>query len=362
LSDFIEQNTQLNNEEFNRKKIILESYPQAIFTQMDGPCNHNCLFCSRPETYTYFDLDEFRGNFENILLPVFEKVDRINLTGSGELLFLPEARRNLDYFNKFKHAEKMFATNGSSLTPKMTDFIMESGNNYVIHVSLHAHNAGLHEAMTGNNSFDIIVENLKYLAKTKKNQNKVKINFIFVATTRNIDHLVDFIRFAYEFNADGIIVYYHYIYRQDQKEISCYFKQDLTNRVASLVEKELDKLAKEFGRRLNVSLPPKFKVKYETSTDLCSEPWCQIMINSQGDIISCDVAGDSHENVKGKRDFMEVWNGEYYTNLRKKLIERRYDCAGFCFRKNPNNVNNFRSHVITRGKTEQEMEKLLQAT
>ena len=78
-------NTELNNLEYEQRKIHLDSYPQAIFIQVDAPCNHNCLFCSRPEIYRYFDLDEFRKDFEDLLMPVFLRVNRINLTGSGEL-------------------------------------------------------------------------------------------------------------------------------------------------------------------------------------------------------------------------------------------------------------------------------------
>lgn len=81
------------------------------------------------------------------------------------------------------------------------------------------------------------------------------------------------------------------------------------------------------------------------------------MVNIKGDIISCDVSGDSYENLKGKKSFMDVWNGPYYTELRKKLVEKKFDCASFCWRANPNTVNDFKSHVITRGKTDKELKE-----
>lgn len=362
IQNLEEENTSLNNEEYRQKKIRLKSYPQAVFVQIDGPCNHNCLFCSRPEIYNHFDLDDFRSEFEDLLFPVFQRVNRINITGSGELLFLPEAKRNLSYFNQFKQAEKMFATNGSSLTPKMVDYIIESENRYLIHVSLHASNPQLHSVMTANKTYDIIFENIKYLSKAKEQSDKLQVNFIFVATTRNISDLLNFIRFAYEFNADGVVVYYHYIYRMDQKEISCYFNQEQTNNMISLADKKVDRLAKKYGKRLKLVLPPMFGREYKYSDTLCNEAWNQVMINSNGDIISCDVAGDSFENISGKKDFMEVWNGKYYTELRKNLVENRYDCASFCFRANPNTVNKFKSHVISRGKTKQQLAEFLKGT
>ncbi len=135
--NIVEMNRDLNFREYEEQKVILKSYPTSIFVQVDAPCNIDCLFCSRPEIYPYFNLDEFRAKYEEKLLPALQRVERINITGSGELLLLPEARKNLDYFNQFNLAEKMFATNGSSLTPKMVDHIIESNNKYLIHISMH---------------------------------------------------------------------------------------------------------------------------------------------------------------------------------------------------------------------------------
>jgi hypothetical protein len=57
---------------------------------------------------------------------------------------------------------------------------------------------------------------------------------------------------------------------------------------------------------------------------------------------------------------MEVWNGKYFTTLRKNLIEKTNHCSKYCLRANPCSVNNFLSHLITRGKTEYEINKFLE--
>ena len=94
--------------------------------------------------YRYFSLEDFKNNYGRKLETALKKAERINLTGSGELLLLPEAKKILGYFNDFKYAEKMFATNGSSLTPKMADFILDSQNKYIIHVSMHSARPDIH--------------------------------------------------------------------------------------------------------------------------------------------------------------------------------------------------------------------------
>ncbi|MCB4791216.1 MAG: radical SAM protein [Elusimicrobia bacterium] len=349
--EIVLKNNILNSREFTDRKLTLESYPRYVFVQLDAPCNQDCLFCSRPAVYSYFNFEEFKCNYEKKLLPVLTRAERINLTGSGELLLLPEAKKILGYFNQFKYAEKMFATNGSSLTPKMVDFILESGNIYTIHVSIHSSNEVTHETMTKSKNYGVLIYNLEHLKRSKGNN--LRINFIFLATTKNIENLPDFIDFAKDFDANSVIVYYNYVYRLDQKDLSCYFIKEKTNKILDLAKDKAQK------NNINVILPPRFGNGHSLNHQLCSEAWTQLMINPEGDIITCDVAGDSKESLKNK-EFMDVWNGDYYKNIRKKLIDGKYSCSQYCFRANPSSVNDFKSHIITRGKNDEEINKLLE--
>jgi hypothetical protein len=72
------------------------------------------------------------------------------------------------------------------------------------------------------------------------------------------------------------------------------------------------------------------------------------MIDSQGHILPCDASEDCNETLEGK-DFWDVWNGPYYQNLRKSLIDKTASCFKYCLRANPQSVNDFKSHVIRRG-------------
>lgn len=360
-ADLPQENAALNDREYRERRIVLQSYPRAIFIQLDAPCNQDCLFCSRPEVYRYFDLDEYRRRFEDTLTPAIERAQRLNLTGSGELLSLPEAKKILHYFNRFTHTEKMFATNGSTLTPKMADFIAQSGNRYTIHMSLHGSTREYHRVMANADTYDIVMNNLGYLRRVKHTMANVRINLVFLATTKNIDNMADFIPFAAEHGADGVIVYYNYVYRLDQKPIHCYFEREKTNRMIDRAKAEADRLTAQ-GKQLMVSLPPKFgQDSYPGSADLCSEPWSQVMVNPGGDVISCDVAGDSRENLLNK-SFMEVWNGEYYRKIRQRLVNDTHACSQYCFRAHPGAVNDFRSHFITRGKSAEDIEKFMEGT
>lgn len=352
--NLVELNRDLNSREYEEQKVVLKSYPTSIFVQIDAPCNIDCLFCSRPEIYPYFNLDEFRAKYEKKLLPVLQRVERINITGSGELLLLPEAKKNLDYFNQFSFAEKMFATNGSSLTPKMIDHIIESNNRYLIHISMHCCDPITHKKMTRANTYAAVMQNVNYAMKAKKQAKKLRINFIFVATTENIDKLPDYVKFAAEKGADAVVVYYNFVYRLDQKYLSTYFCKDKTNQMFD----EAEKLAKELN--VNLQLPQRYKQKEYLCEQKCREAWTQLMINPSGDVITCDAAGDLRETILDKKDFMELWNGKYFVEIRKKLLKGNSACSNFCIRANQASINDFKAHFITRGKSKEEIDKFME--
>jgi len=354
--NLVEQNRILNHQEYEQKKIVLESYPTSIFVQIDAPCNQDCLFCSRPESYQYFNLDNFKNKYEEKLLPVLNRVERINITGSGELLSLPEAKRNLDYFNQFIYAEKMFATNGSTLTPKMTDHIIASNNRYLIHISMHSCDPITHKIMTKSKTYGPVMQNVDYIMKAKKQTDKIRVNFIFVATTENIGKLPEYVEFASQKGADNVVVYYNFVYRLDQKYLSTYFAKEKTN---DMIDK-----ARELGKQLNVNvqLPQKYNQKEYPSESMCREAWTQLMINPSGDIITCDAAGDKRETILDKQTFMDVWNGKYFVDIRTKLLQGNKACSNFCIRANQASLNNFTSHFIARGKSKEELEKFMENT
>lgn len=337
-------NSRINNEEFESRKIILESSPKIFFLQASGPCNSNCVFCSRGTNYEFFNLATHRSRFEDKLSNFLLKAEQIIFTGSGEFLLLPEAEKILDYFDgNFPQAEKVFSTNGSSLTPKICEKIVASKSRYIIHISLHASNSRLHNVLTRTDNFQKIIGQLNYLLKPREDTGSPSLHLIFVATTLNIEDLPDFVRLAANLGVDKVICYYNYIYTSTQKYLSCFFKQKITNKMLDEAEKEAGNL------NIRIDLPPRFGLKTYPTTNICREPWSQIMLNAKGHILPCDASEDANENLDGK-DFMDVWNGPYYQNLRKSLIEGNCSCFKHCFRANPASVNDFCSHVIHRGR------------
>ncbi|MDD4909397.1 MAG: radical SAM protein [Candidatus Omnitrophica bacterium] len=342
-----EQNTRLNDEEYNGRKTRLQSSPTAIFVQAANTCNSSCVFCSRGHGYDMFDLEAHKARFNHSFYPFLRRAQRIIMTGSGEFLQLPNSLDILDYFdNAFPDCEKMFSTNGSSLVQPVCDKIIASKSPYTIHVSLHSSNKKLHSALTRMDNFYRIVSQVNYILRQRQERHKdnLRVKLIFVATTLNIEDLPDFVRLAKQVGADEVVCYYNYIYVHAQKYLSCFFKQEFTNRMLD----EAGALAAKLG--VAISLPPKFNQSSYPDTGVCREPWSQLMLDAAGHVLPCDASEDCGLVLEEGRSFMDdIWNSPYYIGLREKLIDGRASCAKHCFRANPAAVNDFKSHVIHRG-------------
>jgi MoaA/NifB/PqqE/SkfB family radical SAM enzyme len=339
------ENSILNDFEFNSKNIVLRSSPRTIFIQAAGPCNSNCVFCSRGSGYEIFDLEAHKRCFEEKLYPYISKADTLVFTGSGEFLLLSEAEEILDFFDsRFPHVGKQFSTNGSPLTESICRKIIESQGRYTIHISLHASNYMLHKVLTRSDNFRKIIDQLEYLVKLKKGKHNLEVRLIFVATTINIEDLPSFVRLAESLGVDRVVCYYNYIYIPTQKYLSCFFKQDITNHIFDEAKNLSQKL------KIPLDLPPKFGLESYSENGVCREPWSQMMTDSQGHVLPCDASEDCYLNIEKTKSFMDdIWNSEYYLSLRKSLIEKKASCFKHCFRANPSSVNDFCSHVIHRG-------------
>lgn len=337
-------NSSLNDSEYNAGEIVLESSPKAIFIQAAGPCNSSCVFCSRGSGYEIFDLKAHRRYFEEELYPFIAKAQTLILTGSGEFLRLPEAKDILNFFDEtFPHVEKFFSTNASSLVPWVSEKIVNGKSRYTIHASLHASNAALHKVMTRMDNFSEITQHIRNLISFRRDRSRPRLNLVFVATTLNIEDLPDFVLFASDLGVDKVICYYNYIYVYAQKYLSCYFKQDLTNKMLDKAQDMADKV------NMAIDLPPRFGQKDYPKPSVCREPFSQIMFDSQGHVLPCDASEDCKEVLSNGKKFMDIWNGAYYQKLRKTLLSGDCSCLKHCIRANPVSVNDFRSHVIHRG-------------
>ena len=339
------ENSDLNEREWQERRIILSSVPRTFFMQLHAACNADCIFCSKGNGYPLFRLDDYLQRFGRELAPILRQARQVVLSGSGEFLGLPDAERILEYLNReFPHVDKFIATNASHLNPRMRELIAGSGSRYTLQLSLHASDAASHKMMMRYNAFDRVVENIRELLRLRGNSGNPALYFMFVMTTLNVEKLPDFVRFAKSMGADRVRAGYFYIYEAQQKYLSLYFKPELANRYID----EARRVAAEVG--IEIELPHKFgqTTAPDPAKDFCQEPWGQFMFSVDGRVLPCDVYGGFEDSLADK-SFMEIWNGPRYRAIRRALRDGA-GCFRTCPRHNPTGINEWPAHVIHRPK------------
>ncbi|MBU1148306.1 MAG: radical SAM protein, partial [Candidatus Omnitrophica bacterium] len=323
LKSACQQNLSVNDREYKDKEIALYSFPRTIIIQASGPCTPNCTCCSDNSGSTLFDIADFRRRFEEKMHLPFLNARSIIFAGSGEFLSLPDASEALDYFDvNFPHVEKTFSMGGAYLFSWVCDKALNLQSSYTFNISLSASNNNLHKIITGREDFYKILGQVKYLLKMKKDLNKKipMVNLVFFINTLNMEDLSNFIGLADNLGVDNIICRYSYIRDGSKKDLSCFFKQELTNSILA----EAKELADRLG--LGMDLPPKFKQGVYPEVPMCREPFSRFMLDVEGHVLPCSSADDCKGHLAEVAEFKDMWNGSYYQGLRRSTIEGSISC------------------------------------
>jgi hypothetical protein len=80
-------------------------------------------------------------------------------------------------------------------------------------------------------------------------------------------------------------------------------------------------------------------------------------VETEGSILPCCYAG-AHIGYLYRDEFHEVWNGEFYKNLRKSLVNGEDSgWCKYCYKNKPSNINDIRSHISFRPDLQQKILK-----
>jgi len=351
LSSFQQQNSILNSNEYSQGKIRLESTPKALGIGTHGPCNAKCVFCNSRYA-DYFHIENFKDPLEKKLSHVMSKAESISLCGAGELLLVPKVEEFLLYLeNKYPHVNKIITTNGSVINDSIKEVLFKG--KYSVQISLHASNKELHKAITRLDSFDLIIRNIEKLISARSSKSKPYLTLKFVINALNIENLPGFVELAGRLGVDEVFCDYMVIPTAAHLKLSCFFKQETTNRMFDI--------AKENSSKFNVQLhlPPRFGItdqdkKTYSGFSRCSDLWEYFYVETEGFVTPCCIA-DKRIGYLNNTSFEEIWNGDAYVRLREALKNGfpKGQCQ-FCYKFNPANINNLHSHIIADNKTVQD--------
>ena len=340
-SDNLKPNSELNNLEFENKKCILGSTPQGITLGTNSECNAKCVFCLEGK-YRSFSLDLYRNYFEPRLEYMLNRADYLSFCGMGEVLLIPEIENFLEYLNKkYSSKNKILTTNGLALNNKnIAQRILR--NKYSLQISLHASSSALHEHITGiKGGFEEITRNIKELAAKRKDKQSPYITLVFVINTLNIEDLPAFVELAAALGVDCIQCNYLTIFKESHLKLSCFFKQELTNKMFELAEQKAGEL------NVILNLPPKFSARRYPGSK-CGDPWKHLYIDTEGAVLPCCYSGEHYGEIK-KEDISSIWNNNKFKRLRTDLAsESPLQMCKYCVNAKQENVNYLSAHVSFR--------------
>ncbi len=328
-------NADLNQREFDRGALTLQSLPTDLYLESTTKCNFYCQTCSKGYN-AYFAEDLHDDIFDHVrenLMPVNK---RISITGFGEPTLSGKFDRMLSMaVDNGSHVH--FVTNASLLSIERLHQITRLP--VLIMISFDGGTAETFEAVRQGGNFALTLERLAMIRKMRNiHLSAAKSVFVFncVALRRNAPELVEIVRIAHRFQISSIgVTDYFFNYNEFDTE-SLRYDPELANRCFREALDEagrlgvalslppyfdaapppltrasvLDKLRTAFRRRI-LPVPNRFPNK-------CTSPWREPYIRNNGIVSMCCLTSDAMGNLK-THSFQQIWNNWRYRLLRWRI-------------------------------------------
>lgn len=315
LTEKQKQNSELNIQELEVGKTILESYPRRLVFELTNACNLNCVMCGRNAANfkpTVFDMDVFRS-FE----PLMDTVEEVTLMGWGEPTIHPHFIEMLEIINRHS-ARKYFCSNGMNLK-KIKNAIFDYKVD-VFAISLDGATDETNGRIRRGSKIEQITSDLKDIISTKKERGLKYpwINFVFCAMQSNIRELPNLVRLAAEIGIEEVKVVYLTVFGEDLMNESLWGYKELVKEVFE----EAIKVGNELGIVLKL---PHYIGEDEAGDKLhkdCFVTWRDFFLGSDGFVRPCMSTPIKFFEYNKEKDFMEIWNASEYQKYREIVNEQ----------------------------------------
>jgi len=252
-----------------------------LWLEVTNRCNAACVFCGRhwAKPPVDMDLDFFKSIIDQIKKPVV-----VQTQGFGEPLLYPDIVEAVKYANSKGH-HTVFYTNGSLLTPELSQRLLDARLNRII-FSIDAHTKERYEYFRQGLKWEPLLENVRTFKRLRDRKHGKPAKF------RGAD--------AIRFNSTLITV-----------------------RMCETIEnsKELPEIIKFWDKRVDmvthapeVDIPPPYELTATPYVDFqrmdCKFPYEYLSVKSNGDVVMCCrdwfhvyVIGNLHE-----KSIAEIWD------------------------------------------------------
>lgn len=288
-----------------------EILPVSVQVQTISACNAECVFCP----YTYIHKTVPQGK---MLWETYKKVVDEVVTFSELKLFTPvvQAEPLLDrdigkciaYFKEKINGKVPvhLSTNGYLLTDEIIETLVKAGVSYLV-ISLNAMKKDTYETLMPGFKFEKIQENIEKLLAHDLRSTKLLLRFL--VTNVNDQEVAAAIKYWHKRGVQTeVITMLHN--RAGSVEIDCLKSKRGVNRIRKLYN----------------------RLWFDLFTSCCVVPFRQMYILYNGDVLFCGndwkrevILGNVHKN-----SLREIWNSPYAVELRKTILEKRYDLIAPC--------------------------------
>ncbi len=299
------------------RSIKKESSPQKkvdLFLNLSTICNYNCIFCNRDVKKKIIRLHEI-VNIDEIA----EHACMVDITGYGEITCHPDFLEIIKFFYN-KDIPIRFVTNGSKLTKECSDYLVRSKVSEIV-FSLNSLTPETYSRLHGpHTSLANTLENVEYLISLPHN---FPIRLSFVITSYNLHEIPNFIQYAKNnrvtsISCLGLTPTLQHMYPSD-------LVVDNTKKNREFLD-SMRELAKSEGVEAyicnleNQSTPEKpiDQARLKEIIKSCDWVYNKFFIEPDGKVSPCCWSQINLGNIKEK-SFEEIWKGEPYENLRKKI-------------------------------------------
>lgn len=339
-NDLRAANALLNSAETARSATALESRPRTIFIELTRSCNLACPMC-RPAVQSNSSLAMSDDVLDRVRTELFRYAEVIDLRGYGESTLDNRLLPLIDEVNLLGALPKII----TNLTPRRPQWWSELGSRKIlVGVSLEAASPELYELTRRGAKYSRFRANLEALRTAQiARGGEADLYFNVTVSDETVDeipYLVD-LAAAYSIPLITLNPLFHDDegYEGDEPPVGVSAPAQLALR-ASLMSAQ--KLALRTGVELRVGANLGTGCAARGGYEQCIHPWSYVYIRHDGGIGFCDHLTTQEAAIFGNiasDDFMTVWNGPSYRQLRDdharrdfdRLREQRLEC-GWCYK------------------------------
>jgi MoaA/NifB/PqqE/SkfB family radical SAM enzyme len=305
---------------------LLTDFPVEILIKTTLNCNHTCPRCPHGMGLTP------RGRAYDMKFETLKKVlDEGSIKGlqsvvftGGEPTLHPEFVRFLAYTASKNFPDISVITNGSLLSEKIIDGILDHGVTR-INISFDSITPSTYKKVRGVDDYAKVIRNIDRLLEKRETRGAQLplLSLSFVLSEDNADELDGFIEMWHK-KADGGIKIYPY------KNVYSIVNDEFYSEYGAGKNKSSEFKRDSLPTTLSHALPimEKYSIK-------CTIPWYRCHVGVHGEIQACTTLGfcDHKEMIMGnihEMTFEDAWKSERWRALRELTIKGQYEKHPVC--------------------------------